>query len=81
MIQKAMPALLTVSGCIWGNVFVFPHNDIANCEKQLERATRLTEESGGSILVITEGVFGMSGDMGRLKDIVALKKKFNFRFL
>lgn len=62
-----------------GKRFVFPHNDIASCEKQLERATRLTDESGGSILVITEGVFGMSGDMGRLKDIVELKKKFNFR--
>lgn len=62
-----------------GKRFVFPHNDIANCEKQLERATRITDETGGSILVITEGVFGMSGDMGRLKDIVALKKKFNFR--
>ncbi|MBL0104041.1 MAG: aminotransferase class I/II-fold pyridoxal phosphate-dependent enzyme [Bacteroidetes bacterium] len=62
-----------------GKRFVFPHNDIANCEKQLERATRIVEETGGSILVITEGVFGMSGDMGRLKDIVALKKKFQFR--
>jgi glycine C-acetyltransferase len=62
-----------------GKRFVFPHNDIANCEKQLERATRITDETGGSILVITEGVFGMSGDMGRLKDIVALKKKFQFR--
>lgn len=62
-----------------GKRFVFPHNDIANCEKQLERATRIVEESGGSILVITEGVFGMSGDMGRLKDIVELKKRFQFR--
>lgn len=62
-----------------GKRFVFPHNDIANCEKQLERATRIVEETGGSILVITEGVFGMSGDMGRLKDIVELKKKFQFR--
>ena len=62
-----------------GKRFVFPHNDIANCEKQLERATRIVEETGGSILVITEGVFGMSGDMGRLKDIVALKEKFQFR--
>lgn len=62
-----------------GKRFVFPHNDIANCEKQLERATRIVEESGGSILLITEGVFGMSGDMGRLKDIVELKKKFEFR--
>lgn len=62
-----------------GKRFVFPHNDIANCEKQLERATRIVEETGGSILVITEGVFGMSGDMGKLKEIVELKKKFNFR--
>lgn len=62
-----------------GKRFVFPHNDIANLEKQLERATRLTNESGGAILVLTEGVFGMSGDMGRLKEIVELKKKFQFR--
>jgi glycine C-acetyltransferase len=62
-----------------GKRFVFPHNDITNCEKQLERATRIVEESGGSILLITEGVFGMSGDMGRLKDIVALKQRFQFR--
>lgn len=62
-----------------GKRFVYPHNDIANLEVQLERATKITEESGGSILVITEGVFGMSGDQGRLKDIVALKAKFSFR--
>lgn len=62
-----------------GKRFVFPHNDIASCEKQLERATRIVEETGGSILVISEGVFGMSGDMGKLKEIVELKKKFNFR--
>jgi glycine C-acetyltransferase len=62
-----------------GKRFVYPHNDIENCEKQLERATKLTEESGGAILVITEGVFGMSGDQGKLKEIVALKEKYNFR--
>jgi glycine C-acetyltransferase len=62
-----------------GKRFVFPHNDISNCEKQLERATRIVEESGGSILLITEGVFGMSGDMGKLKEIVELKKRFQFR--
>lgn len=62
-----------------GKRFVYPHNDIANLEKQLERATRLANETGGSILVITEGVFGMSGDQGKLKEIVALKKKFSFR--
>jgi glycine C-acetyltransferase len=62
-----------------GKRFVYPHNDIENCEKQLERAARITEETGGAILVITEGVFGMSGDQGKLKEIVALKEKFNFR--
>lgn len=62
-----------------GKRFVYPHNDIENLEKQLERATRLTEKTNGGILVITEGVFGMSGDQGKLKEIVELKKKFNFR--
>ncbi len=64
-----------------GKRFVFGHNDMESCEKQLERATKLTKETGGSILVITEGVFGMLGDQGNLKDIVALKKKFQFRLL
>lgn len=62
-----------------GKRFVYPHNDIANCSKQLERATRIVEESGGAILLITEGVFGMSGDQGKLKEIVKLKERFNFR--
>ena len=62
-----------------GKRFVYPHNDISSCEKQLERATRIIEESGGSILLITEGVFGMSGDQGKLKEIVALKERFTFR--
>jgi glycine C-acetyltransferase len=64
-----------------GKRYVFPHNDIANLEIQLERATKLIADTNGSILVITEGVFGMSGDQGRLKDIVELKKKFQFRLL
>ncbi len=62
-----------------GKRFVFPHNDIESCAKQLERAKRMVRESGGSILVITEGVFGMSGDMGKLKEIVALKERYDFR--
>lgn len=62
-----------------GKRYVFKHNDVEDCAKQLERATKLAEEQGGAILVITEGVFGMRGDQGRLKEIVALKKKFNFR--
>jgi glycine C-acetyltransferase len=65
----------------FGKRFVFPHNDIESCEKQLQRATTLTQESGGGILVITEGVFGMAGDLGKLDKIAALKKKYNFRFL
>jgi glycine C-acetyltransferase len=64
-----------------GKRFVYPHNDIESCEKQLQRATKLVEESGGGILVITEGVFGMAGDLGKLDKIAALKKKYNFRFL
>lgn len=62
-----------------GKRYVFKHNDIADCEKQLQRATKLAEEQNGSILVITEGVFGMRGDQGKLKEIVDLKKTFKFR--
>jgi glycine C-acetyltransferase len=64
-----------------GKRFVFPHNNIENLERELERATKLASETGGGILVITEGVFGMSGDLGKIDKIVALKKKFNFRLL
>lgn len=64
-----------------GKRFVFPHNDMESCEKQLQRAQKITEETGGGILVITEGVFGMAGDLGKLDKIVALKKKYQFRFL
>jgi glycine C-acetyltransferase len=62
-----------------GKRFVFPHNNIENLEVQLQRATKITEKTGGGILVITEGVFGMAGDQGKLKEIVALKDKFEFR--
>lgn len=62
-----------------GKRFVYPHNNMENLEKQLQRATKLADETGGGILVITEGVFGMSGNMGDLKGIVELKKKYNFR--
>ncbi len=64
-----------------GKRFVYPHNNIESLEKQLQRATKLANETGGGILVITEGVFGMSGNMGDLKGIVALKEKYNFRLL
>ncbi len=64
-----------------GKRFTYRHNDIESIEKNLERATRMAEHTGGGILVITEGVFGMRGEQGRLKEIVALKKDFNFRLL
>jgi len=64
-----------------GKRFVYPHNDMESCEKQLQRAQKLVEESGGGILLITEGVFGMAGDLGKLDKITALKKKYQFRIL
>jgi glycine C-acetyltransferase len=65
----------------FGKRFVYPHNNMQNLEKELQRATKITEETGGGILVITEGVYGMAGDLGNLRDIVALKKKYDFRLL
>ena len=64
-----------------GKRFVYQHNDMESLQKQLERATKLTEQSGGGILVITEGVFGMSGAQGKLTEIIAFKKQFKFRLL
>ncbi|MDR2915770.1 MAG: pyridoxal phosphate-dependent aminotransferase family protein [Tannerella sp.] len=66
-----------------GKSFVFPHNDIERCEKMLNMAENHIEKEGGKggILVITEGVFGMAGDMGALDKIVALKKNHNFRLM
>ena len=64
-----------------GKRFTYKHNDIESLEKNLERATKMAEHTGGGILVISEGVFGMRGEQGKLKEIAALKDKFNFRFL
>ena len=64
-----------------GKRFTYKHNDVISLEKNLQRATKLADQTGGGILVISEGVFGMRGEQGRLKEIVALKKKYNFRFL
>ena len=64
-----------------GKRFTYKHNDIESLEKNLERATKMAEQTGGGILVISEGVFGMRGEQGKLKEIAALKDKFNFRFL
>jgi len=64
-----------------GKRFTYKHNDIESMEKNLARATKLAETTGGGILFITEGVFGMRGQQGKLKEIVAMKEKYNFRLL
>jgi glycine C-acetyltransferase len=64
-----------------GKRFVYKHNDIESFEKNLKRATKIAEQTGGGILVVSEGVFGMRGEQGRLKEIVALKEQYNFRLL
>ena len=64
-----------------GKRFVYPHNDIDNLKSQLDRAKKIVKDTGGGILVITEGVFGMSGNMGDLSSIVSLKNDYNFRLL
>lgn len=64
-----------------GKRFTYKHNDMESIEKNLQRATKMAEETGGGILLITEGVFGMRGQQGKLKEICALKAKYNFRLL
>jgi len=64
-----------------GHRYAFKHNDVEDCEKQLQRATEMAAKNGGGILLITEGVFGMDGEQGILNEIVALKNKFEFRIL
>jgi glycine C-acetyltransferase len=64
-----------------GYSYAYKHNNIEDCEKQLVRAAKMAEKNGGGILVVTEGVFGMSGNQGKLKELVALKQKHNFRLL
>ena len=64
-----------------GSVYKFRHNDIASCEQKLKKATEEADANGGGVLLITEGVFGMTGALGILDQIVALKKKYSFRIL
>jgi glycine C-acetyltransferase len=64
-----------------GKRFTYRHNDVESMEKNLQRATKLAETTGGGILFITEGVFGMRGQQGKLKEVVEMKKKYNFRLL
>ncbi len=64
-----------------GKRFTFQHNNIESLEKNLQRATKMASEYNGGILVISEGVFGMRGEQGKLREIVALKEKYNFRLL
>jgi glycine C-acetyltransferase len=72
-----------IDGCRlhFGKRFVYPHNNMQNLEKELERAHKIVSRTGGGVLVITEGVYGMSGDLGKLDEIVALKEKYPFRLL
>ncbi|MDC1012669.1 aminotransferase class I/II-fold pyridoxal phosphate-dependent enzyme [Flavobacteriaceae bacterium] len=64
-----------------GKRFTYKHNDVESLEKNLQRATKVAEQTGGGILVISEGVFGMRGEQGKLREIAALKSKYKFRFL
>ena len=64
-----------------GKRFTYKHNDIESLEKNLIRASKVANKTGGGILVISEGVFGMRGEQGKLKEIVKLKEKYKFRFL
>lgn len=64
-----------------GKRFAFQHNDIASLESMLEKATKIAEENKGGVMVISEGVFGMRGDQGKLREIVALKDKYSFRLM
>ncbi|NLR81830.1 glycine C-acetyltransferase [Chitinophaga polysaccharea] len=64
-----------------GKRYVFKHNDMEDFDKQMKRATELAKNQGGGILVVTEGVFGMAGDQGKLKEIAAFKDKYEFRLL
>jgi glycine C-acetyltransferase len=64
-----------------GKRFVFQHNNMESLRKQLERAKKLADKQGGGLLVITEGVFGMAGDLGKLDEIAAMKDEFGFRLL
>lgn len=64
-----------------GKRFVYRHNDMESFEKNIKRAAKMAEQTGGGILVITEGVFGMRGEQGKLKEIVAFKKEYNFRLM
>ena len=64
-----------------GKRFTFQHNDINSLQINLERATKIAEKTGGGILVISEGVFGMRGEQGKIKEITELKSKYNFRLL
>jgi glycine C-acetyltransferase len=64
-----------------GKRFTYKHNDVESLEKNLQRATKVAEQTGGGILVISEGVFGLRGEQGKLREIAALKSKYKFRFL
>jgi len=79
--QEAHACIVDGMRLHFGKRFVYPHNNMENLRKELERATKITNETGGGILVVSEGVYGMTGDLAKLNEIVALKKEFNFRLM
>jgi glycine C-acetyltransferase len=79
--SEAHACILDGLRLLMGKRFVYPHNDMESFEKQLIRAKKITDQTGGGILVITEGVYGMSGDLGDLKGILSFKSKYGFRLL
>jgi len=78
-LERDLASFVQKPDCILLNYGYQGHNNMESLEQQLKRATKLVESTGGAILVITEGVFGMTGSQGKLKEIVAMKEKFNFR--
>ena len=64
-----------------GDRFAYEHNDPISAERQLRKAVVAAERNNGGILLITEGVFGMRGEQGCLRELVALKAKYDFRIL
>lgn len=77
--QLSHACIMDGMGLSMAKRFVFAHNDMKQLEDRLEKAKRITKETGGGILIITEGVFGMRGDLGQLDAIVELKKKYGAR--
>lgn len=64
-----------------GNRYAFEHNDLVSFCAQMKKAAAKVQSNQGGILVITEGVFGMRGEQGILKEIIEQKKHYDFKLL